>query len=127
MKKIKIYNIPKNDIEIGESCGDVYLWGKRIKKINISNEKSEQWFFYEIEKPSHKFKFKNKKWYENTFLLKQDCDNPRIIKINFITSLKLYWIYKKLWIQNKDNVMWLINIIVAFLAIITALLTIKNY
>lgn len=40
---------------------------------------------------------------------------------NFFQRIKFLWYFKKLWIQDKDNVMWIVNITVALLAIIATL------
>ncbi len=39
------------------------------------------------------------------------------VALNFYENIKFLWLQKKLWIQNKDSIMWLINIVVAALAI----------
>jgi hypothetical protein len=40
--------------------------------------------------------------------------------ISIVNYLKLCWRFKKLWLQKRDNVMWLINLLVAILAIIAS-------
>lgn len=107
MKKmrIKIFNIPRNELKIDDKKSEeVYLYGKRILKIGKNEEinEKENWFFYDIENVTYMFEFENKKWYEKIFRLTQDCDWPKLIKINYLQILKLYWYHKKLWIQQTE-------------------------
>jgi hypothetical protein len=47
------------------------------------------------------------------------------ISLSFWDNQKFLWLQKKQWFQNKDNVMWLVNIVVATLAIITTAKSLK--
>lgn len=44
-------------------------------------------------------------------------ENILYARINHLNYLKLCWRFQKLWIQKKDNLMWLINLFVAIVSI----------
>ena len=70
-----------------------------VKKRGISSEKQLYWCDTSSNNDGSGFHFKPK---------------------NLGERIKFLWYYKKIWIQDKDNVMWVVNITVAILAIIMA-------
>jgi len=76
---------------------------------------------YHIEKIPFK---KIKDLYFLTFE-KGDRIGCHITPNNFYQKQKLLWMYGKHWFQDKNNIMWIVNVVVAILAIIAALAAIK--
>jgi hypothetical protein len=93
-------------------------------KISRMNDADENWFFYDIENVNRMYEFKNKKFYEKIYRLTQDCDHPKLIKINFLQLLKLLFYHKRLWIQKKKH-FW-INFLTISIAIMMCILTWKS-
>lgn len=93
--------LSKHEITIENRFYKNFLYIDSIqKKAGISPEKYLYWCNTDKEKNQHGFHFKPK---------------------NFFYRMRFLWYFKKFWIQEKDNIMWLINILVAILAIIASL------
>jgi hypothetical protein len=93
------------------------------EKITI---KKNRWV--DREGTSHPMKFEEPIAFEDShvyYLLLFGSSTPPNkgvhVSLTFFQNQKFLWLQNKHWLQQKDNIMWVINILVAILAIIAAL------
>lgn len=98
------------------------------------NEK-EYLFNYSLDFPYKylDFEFDNGSLKINCRLTYNDFDINKEIKENnlycylsFAQRIKIKYFFKNLWFQNPSNIMWLINIIIALIASLSAMFLIIN-
>ena len=127
-------------IELFNTCsgkakfeGKATLKNKRIKldnapKINIKNIND---LFLTNSRYHYEFNFTLEKLFKerlNTQIKYNSIknDNPDInpiisyARLNWFKRIQIKWQFNNCWIQDQNNIMWIINIIVAIIAIIFA-------
>jgi hypothetical protein len=107
------YNHAMNEIEL--------VKGNRLLKIGKGYYNDGAGDFQFIYTPDH-HTVKGKK-YVYRFPRFGDLTNPRYhyIALDEAENFEFLFIQGKLWIHDKENVMWLINILVALLAILATI------
>jgi len=113
--KVQEYRYEVNKIHLVKTNNVFIIIGK-----GYYDDGTNQWPL--IYKEDHHI-YDGKKYIYRINLMGNTMADPRVfhIALSWRENMKFLFIQKKLWIHNKDNVMWIVNILVAILAIIASL------
>ena len=130
--KIKLYKININTRERDLNPMEFDIDGRLISYFEEPDysdpDYSNYGFFYERDydyKYDNKYKNKFRKLKLNyQFIIRDNGDEfddatianfEGYAHLNYIQRIKMAWIFKRAWIQNNENMKWLIGLIMSFL------------
>ena len=117
-----------NDTELSASISRTYILIYTAKKKSkkgspIFGTKASNLFSFIINKD---FKMLNNQIKVNSEFIIAEPKSHYYARLNFWQRMKLYYFHKRLWFQKEENLRWLLNMIIAILAVYMAYYFQKN-
>ncbi|MFN8343068.1 MAG: hypothetical protein U0V64_15505 [Cyclobacteriaceae bacterium] len=128
--RVRLYDIIMNVCQVDESDeGDALIENKLLVRLNKEGARSDKYifdfFFDDIFENESKGKVNTR--LELKGEMPPDVTYAFYVRLNFLQRALLSYRFGRLWFQKKDNLQWLLNLLVAGLAIyVSWIAIIKN-